>query len=413
MATTRIAVLGAGLAGLAAATRLVAAGHQVTVYEARNRVGGRVWTETINAAGGEYPIERGAEFVLNGYSTLNAYCESHSLPLIDTGMSYYIRTPADRPDVTTEDMAALGKSAAARAATLHEAASVEQVLDLIEVTGSVRDALAARIEMSTAVRVDQVTAEGTLDQVASFKPGPSWRVAGGNQRLPLAMASALGDRVRLGKVVESVFQTPTEVRITTGGETESYDFVVVALPFAIVSDPYALSIDLPEWKTDAMTRVVQGNAAKLHIPLAETPNTSAVMSVSGRHWSWTANTSESVVAPVVNCFGGEIDHLLQLKIHEGGHEWERQVRQLRQDLEFEESGAVLTAWPFDPLARGSYTAHAPGFTAADAQALAAPYGRLFFAGEYIDTDFTGLMEGALRSGDRAAAAIITNASVAA
>ncbi|WP_314196256.1 FAD-dependent oxidoreductase [uncultured Arthrobacter sp.] len=57
-------------------------------------------------------------------------------------------------------------------------------------------------------------------------------------------------------------------------------------------------------------------------------------------------------------------------------------------------------------AGGAYSAHAPGFTPEDAQALAAPHGRLYFAGEYIDFEYTGLMEGALRSGERAAAALI-------
>ena len=49
----------------------------------------------------------------------------------------------------------------------------------------------------------------------------------------------------------------------------------------------------------------------------------------------------------------------------------------------------------------------------DAHALAAPFGRLHFAGEYIDTDFTGLMEGALRSGERAAEAIVESLRIAA
>ena len=403
----RIAVIGAGLAGLAAATELVKTGHDVTVYEARDRVGGRVWSETITVAGTDHVIERGAEFVLNGYTTLRSYCTEHGLDLVDTGMSYYIRKPGDRPEVTTQAMATLGKQAAAAAATGRSARSVADVLDGIGAAGPVREALESRIEVSTAVRIDQVTAEETLDHVASFEPGPSWRIGGGNQSLPNAMAGSLGERIRFGTKIEAIAQTDDKVIVSTGNHSEFYDYSVVALPFGVLNYSTTLGIDLPDWKRGAMTRVVQGNAAKLHLALDKTPETSAVMSVADRFWTWTAMASGGEVAPVLNCFGGELGHLETLCIEGNGKEWEKRVRDLRSDLSIAPLDATVTAWPYDPLAKGAYTAHAPGFSAHDAEALAAPHGRLFFAGEYIDREFTGLMEGALRSGDRAAQAIIS------
>lgn len=404
--TSRIAVIGAGLAGLAAATQLVKSGHDVTVYEARDRVGGRVWSETITAAGGDHVIERGAEFVLNGYTTLRDYCSHHALELVDTGMSYYIRTPADRPEVTPEDMAALGKKAAEAAASGKGPRSVADVLNALGATGTIREALEARIEMSTAVRVDQVTAEETLDHVASFEPGPSWRIGGGNQSLPNAMAGALGNRIRLNTKVEAIAQADDKVIINTGSQTATYDYAVVAVPFGVLNYSTTIVSDLPAWKRDAMSRVVQGNAAKLHLALEQTPETSAVMSVSDRFWTWTAKASGGEVPPVLNCFGGEIGHLQALGGDKDGKEWEKRVRELRADLPTAPEQGIVTAWPFDPLAVGAYTAHAPGFSADDARALAAPHGRLFFAGEYIDLEYTGLMEGALRSGNHAAQSIL-------
>ncbi|WP_440331694.1 flavin monoamine oxidase family protein [Microbacterium sp.] len=403
---TRTAVVGAGLAGLAAATELVRAGHDVTVLEARDRVGGRVWSEAFRAAGGSHVIERGAEFVLGGYETFRHYCREHQLELVDTGMSYYVRTPADRPGVSTDAMATLGRRAAEAVEAGNGARSVADVLDEIGVVGDTREALESRIEMSTAVRVDEVTAEGTLEHVASFNPQPSWRVGGGNQRLPEAMASALPGGIRLNSKVAAVVQHGDTVVITADGEPEPFDYAVVALPFGVVNDPASLRIDIPTRKQEAMSRVVQGNAAKLHFSLEEVPSTSAVMSVSGRFWTWTANGPGGAVAPVLNCFGGEIGHLLRLGIDQGAREWESQVRELRADLVMSRARALLTSWPFDPLARGAYTAHAPGFSAADADALAAAHGRVYFAGEYIDPEFTGLMEGALRSGHGAAAALL-------
>ena len=402
----RLAVIGAGLAGLAAATRLVRQGAEVTVYEARDRVGGRVWSEMIEAAGAPHVIERGAEFVLNGYDLLRSLCAEHGLELVDTGMSYYVRTPADRPTVTTADMAELGRAAAHAAAEGSGARSVADVLDALGITGPAREALEARIEMSTAVRVDQVTAEHNLDHVASFEPRPSWRIGGGNQGLPKALAAALGDRIRLNAEVESMTQDGNSVRVVSHGVAETFDAAVVALPVGVLVASDAVDIELPDWKRAAFSSVVQGNAAKLHLALDQVPEPSAVMCVSDRFWTWTANELGGGVAPILNCFGGEIGKLRELGIEVGGDDWEARVRALRSDLPLAAGQAVLTAWPLDPFARGAYSAHAPGFSAQDAAALEAPVGRLHFAGEYVDPEFTGLMEGALRSGDRAATEIL-------
>jgi monoamine oxidase len=389
---------------------LLEAGHDVQVFEARERVGGRVWSSTMVRDGVSHAYERGAEFVLSGYDVLREYVAANRLDLVDTGMSYYIREPVDRPGVTTEDMAELGKRAAELAASIGEPRSAGQVLDWLGIDGPVREALTARIEISSAVSVDEVTA-GTLAHIASFKPGPSWRIAGGNQRLPLAMAQRLGDRVRLGTPVRTAIQGETSVLVRTDAGSEIFDHVVVALPFGIVIDERAFSVDLPAWKREALGRVVQGNAAKLHLPLAKVPATSAIMSVSNRYWTWTAVAEGGTVAPLLNCFAGELSHINQLDLHDGGASWAASVRKLRSDLEFDGDSVVLTDWAADPWSRGAYVAHRPQFNSEDAAALAAPVGRVHFAGEYIEPEFTGLMEGALRSGNRAAANILAESAV--
>ncbi len=69
-------------------------------------------------------------------------------------------------------------------------------------------------------------------------------------------------------------------------------------------------------------------------------------------------------------------------------------------------GFVRTRWGRDPFALGSYSHLAPGGTTADLRALAAPEGRLFFAGEHTDTGDQATVRGAYRSGLRAAAEIL-------
>src|ERR1700733_13593237 len=114
-------VVGAGFAGLAAAARLAAAGVEVDVFEARDRVGGRVWS--VPFAGGV--VERGAEFILPGNDTLVAAARRLGLALVLKGTRYGDREPRGGDAVTREQVAeAMGRIASeppSAAGTLRQA----------------------------------------------------------------------------------------------------------------------------------------------------------------------------------------------------------------------------------------------------------------------------------------------------
>jgi len=71
--------------------------------------------------------------------------------------------------------------------------------------------------------------------------------------------------------------------------------------------------------------------------------------------------------------------------------------------------AVLTSWGDDPWCGGSYACHPPGWSERDDEAVAAPHGRIHLAGEHTAAEFCGTMEGALRSGARAASEVLAKA----
>jgi monoamine oxidase len=372
---SRVAVVGAGYAGLAAAVELADRGIDVTVFEARDRVGGRVWSDE---AGGEV-IERGAEFVLAGYEAMEAHARRFGLDLVDTGMSYYVREPRGA-DVTTAQLTAAGLAAKAAAARAGSAAvgggahggpsggTVAEVVASLNVSPAAAEAVLARVEISAALGADRLSAE-VLEHAAAFEPLPSHRVAGGNQRLAEAMADHLGDRVRLRTPVRS----PADL---------DADHVVLAVPLHALA-----AFDLPDWKRAALDRVEMGHAAKLHVPLARAAPPSAVMSVPGRFWCWTVAGHDAVL----NCFSGSPAALDRLAVTGGPDVWLERVRALRSDLALG-GDPVLTTWP-----DGAYST-----AGHDEDALAAPAGRLHFAGEHTAGPWAGLMEGAMRSGLRAA-----------
>ena len=95
----RVVVVGAGLAGLAAADALLTAGVDVTVLEARDRVGGRVWS--VPFAGGI--VERGAEFVLPCNTAVEAVAARFGLRLAPKGTPYGRREPRGAEAVPPAD----------------------------------------------------------------------------------------------------------------------------------------------------------------------------------------------------------------------------------------------------------------------------------------------------------------------
>ena len=83
-------MIGAGFAGLAAADALVAAGVDVTVIEARDRVGGRVYSRQL--ANGAV-IEMGADFFEADHYVLRGYAKRFGLAIVPRGMRYSEREP--------------------------------------------------------------------------------------------------------------------------------------------------------------------------------------------------------------------------------------------------------------------------------------------------------------------------------
>ena len=78
-------------------------GHDVSVIEARNRVGGRVWSQELIPGRADTVIERGAEFVLDGYDTLYTMIGRLNLTAAPSTMSYYVREPrGTNPQVSDE-----------------------------------------------------------------------------------------------------------------------------------------------------------------------------------------------------------------------------------------------------------------------------------------------------------------------
>jgi monoamine oxidase len=402
---SRVCVIGAGFAGLAAAAALADGGLEPLVLEARERVGGRVHSRRLpNGA----VVELGAEFVEHDHQTLVATARRLDLAMAPTGMAYGDREPrgglgVDRATVLAE-VDRLRRFLADRPELVAGGRSVADALAGLPLDPGAGQAIAARLQVSTGQPVEQLAA-AVLDHAGStFSTREGVRVAGGNQRIALRLAERLPGAVHLGVPVQAVAWSEGGVRVAAAGAQLAAHACVLAVPASVI-DRIRFDPPLPGWKTGALGRVVYGHAAKLFVPLRQVPPPSAVLSVLDHYWSWTANGADGTVQPVVGAFAGSAPALAALEVTKGPATWRGRLRALRPDLRLDR-GSVLSTWDDDPWVQAAYSTRTPAFRPDDPELLARPVGVLHFAGEHTAGPWSGLMEGALRSGQRAAAELL-------
>lgn len=392
----RVVVVGAGLAGLAAAEGLVRAGVEVVVLEARDRVGGRVWSrELANGA----VVEMGAEFVLPGHDVLRSTCARLGLELVDKGMFYGDREPRGADADPEQVRLAVEAVRTALAARADHGAGIDAAsfLDGLDLHPAARETIRARAEVSCAATANRFPASA-LSHVAAISRDPCPTVRGGNQRIALRLAKELDSAVRLGVAVDRVAWSEDGVHVSAGGSEIAADRVVLSVPASVIGR-IDVGPALPASLAEAYAAVSYGNAAKLFVPLRSTPPPSAVLSVPERYWTWTADAGDGV-QPVVHAFAGSAAALEALRVDEGSTVWVESVSRLRPDLALDPAGAVLSTWDDDPWVGAAYACDVPG------EEAWRPVGPFHVCGEHTAGPFAALMEGALRSGQRVAAEIL-------
>ncbi len=259
----------------------------------------------------------------------------------------------------------------------------------------------SRVTTTNGVNAGRLSAASVAGVASDLVRRPSWRVAGGNQQLAVGLAARLGQAIHLASPVLSIEHDEEGVLVRTGDGEVAADAVIVAVPMAVLRQlPFTPA--LPGYLRAAWERSGLAHNAKLHMPLTARAEASAVQSVPGRFWTWTATDGSGAVQPVLHAFAGTEEGLAALGVADGPSTWARQVAALRPELSLDLDRAVLTTWNDDPWAGESYTALTVEQTQGDDHLIGAPVGRVHFAGEHTAGNWAGLMEGALRSGVRAA-----------
>ena len=284
-------VVGAGFSGLIAAESLVNAGWDVTVLEARDRVGGRAWTDHLPDG---TIIERGAEWVEDVQVEMVALCARLGIPLARTGMSYHDRRPVGGPPVSDDELATGRAALRALFAALGDEAydlSVADAIERLDQPEGVKIAFRARIECTSGAPATELAAWHLLHLASAPEQVDSPRVGTGSDAPTRALATILGDRVRLSEPVLEITIDEAGVSVQTTKGTHRAAQIVLALPKPVlVQAPFAAL--LPTDVLAAASTFGVSHAAKLFVPLLGAAEPSAVLDTRHDYWVWTANQGD-------------------------------------------------------------------------------------------------------------------------
>jgi len=399
----RIAVVGAGFAGLAAAERLAAAGCEVVVLEARDRVGGRVWSEPF--AGGI--VERGGEFITGGYDETERTAARLGIELDGMGIDYPDRELRPGPGPAIADLLAGAEAAAAAAGAAAAGTAAAAVLASAVADGEVRDVLATRLQSALAHPFDDLDARFLVHLPYLAVAAETRRLRGGNQGLAAALAARLPAPVRTDAPAGEVRHGADGVRVLGDAVDVEADACVIAIPLPLLAE---LRFDPPlaDAQREAIAAIPTSRAAKLAVPLGAATPSRALMSAADRFWAWTTGCDGSG-GRIANAWAGAEPTLADLDVASGPARWLERLTALWPELELDRSpnDALLTDWRRDPWARGAYSVLPDVDDERGNAARLSPSPSLAFAGEHTaEPEWTGTMEGALRSGLRAAAEIL-------
>ncbi len=414
-----ILIIGAGIAGLAAARQLKSSSFQVTVLEGRNRIGGRIYTDRTPGL----PIDLGASWIhgINN-NPIGKLAQDFKINIQKTNYDNN-RTYGSKGELINEPeressyslYQKIIKQAKVMAEKLDRDISVAEAVKRIlsqeklpsQQQNNLRWQLSSNIVIETGTDLENLSI-WEWDEDESFDGDDYLFPAGYDQ---IIQNLAKGIDIKLQQTVNAIEYTNKGVLVKTDKENYQADAAIITLPLGVLkSGNIKFSPPLPPNKQTAIDRLEMGvlNKVVLKFPRAFWPQNYDMLSyISGqsKDFSEFLNWHHYTPTPVLIALtGGSFARSLELISEtEVGERVMKLLRKLYGNSVPNPESVLRTKWGTDPFAFGSYSTIPVGSKGSDRSMLAAPISqRLFFAGEATSREYPSTVHGAFLSGIREA-----------
>jgi monoamine oxidase len=418
---SHVIVVGAGLAGLRCARMLVAAGHRVTVLEARDRIGGRISTSHVWP---DAPLDLGASWIHgvegNPITTLadrirakrlstsyerSILIDSHGAKLDSDAvakMSGLIDAARRASEKMDHDLS-LAEAIAASPRIAKLSAAERQLLDFT---------VNSTYEQEYGGRADAMSA-WAIDDGAEFEGGDRL-FAEGYEVIVREMARGL--EIRTNAIVTEVHHRDDGASVVlAGGDDLACDFAVLTVPLGVLkAETIRFAPALNKARQAAITRLGMGVLNKCYLRFEKSfwPGDVDWIEFLGEQrgaWSEWVSFERAAGLPILLGFNAA-ERGLALEAKSDSEIIGEAMDSLRQMFGTaipDPVAAQITRWHSDPFARGSYSFNAVGSSKATRTGLAKAGGtRLIFAGEACSAEHPGTAHGAYLSGEFAATEVL-------
>ena len=454
-----VAIIGGGIGGLTCALTLLDNRIESTVFEASNRIGGRMFSNRTGYWAANQISEWGGELIDTGHLTMQALCDRFGLPLDDliaaqpSGASdvyrvlgrYYSKAEIDtafdgiyqtvRADLSAAKYPTTYDSFTAAGTSLDRMS----IYDWIEtrVPGGHRSALGQVLDVAYNIEYGAETVDQSalsLLYLLAYQPKPYrgelamfgvsdevYHVRGGNQQLPERIAAYLGERVVTGTRLTRIRQTSGgryELTFIRGQQTvvQTYDLVVLALPFAAYTFDYSRA-GFDALKLRAIEELGRGHNGKLQLQFQQRgwagtgswPGVSGGSSYSetGYQCSWEVTRAQAGTPGILNLYsGGSVTDAMRTNgfgtaadpmVRQDAERGLAQLAPVYPGLAWN-GKATQSVWHRAPLYNASYSFYRPGQYTAFGGYEIATQGGVYFSGEHTTQDYQGYMEGGAYTG---------------
>jgi monoamine oxidase len=443
-----VAIIGAGLAGLMAARTLVAKGKNVLVLEAQNRVGGRTLNHVLSEG---RVLELGGQWLGPTQEKMYAVCKELGLETYPTyscgdqlvslgGRTTRLKAgenvlSALSPDVALEVSKVIGEFAVMSQsldletphhhprATAWDNQAFEDWLERHTQHADTQAYFKLELEGIFAAKTTDVSllhvlftlkSGGGFNNLVSVKNGAQQdRIMGGSQLVAQRMAEALGERVILSTPIRRLEHNETHVKVIADTLTVKAERVIVTLP-PTLANRLVYEPALPDSRQQLMQRSSMGSVIKVMViydkPFWREEGLSGqILTDTGPiHTTYDNSPPDSSLGVLLGFIEGEnARHLRCL-----GHDARERLTLESLVNYFGEKALTYVQyleknWLTDPWAQGGYCGYfGPNLWTKYGETLREPCGRIHWAGTETSSVWNGYMEGALRSGERAAKEIL-------